>query len=164
MFKLNRSKDAIKKKNKSVFLLLSSSHRYLQKNKMKFKLTTIINAIPEVVYNTWLSSKGHAAMTGAEAKITKRIRGQFSAWDGYITGKNLELKPNVYIKQSWRTVEFKEGQPDSSLDITLASSGKGQCKLVLIHSSLTAADVKYKQGWVDSYFEPMKAYWAKDQK
>lgn len=125
---------------------------------MKFKITTTLPAKPEAVYHAWLSSKGHTAMTGGEAICTKRIGSTFTAWDDYIRGKNLELKPNAYIKQSWRTVEFKADQPDSIVEIFLEPKGNGQCKLTLIHTGLTPADLKYKQGWVDSYFEPMKVY------
>ena len=125
---------------------------------MKFKLTAILPAMPEMVYNAWLSSKTHSAMTGGQAKITKRINGSFKAWDDYISGKNIELRPNEYIRQSWRTVEFKDDQPDSILEITLLPKGKNQCKLILTHSGLSATDKKYKQGWIDSYFEPMAHY------
>jgi uncharacterized protein YndB with AHSA1/START domain len=127
---------------------------------MKFKLTTTIPASPSTVYNAWLTSKIHAAMTGGEAICTKRKGGSFTTWDQYIHGKNIELRANEYIKQSWRTVEFKEDQPDSLLEIILEPKGKNQCKLTLIHSELTPADIKYKQGWEDSYFIPMKAYFT----
>ena len=125
---------------------------------MKFKLTTTIPTSPERVYQAWLSSKQHTSMTDGEAKCTKRRGGTFTAWDGYIHGKNLELRPNEYIKQSWRTVEFEEDQPDSVIEIILEAKGADQCKLTLLHSDLSSKDKKYKQGWVDSYFDPMKSY------
>jgi activator of HSP90 ATPase len=125
---------------------------------MKFKLTATIPATPDVIYSAWLNSKAHAAMTGGDASCTRRKGGTFTAWDGYISGKNLELKENSVIKQSWRTVEFKADQPDSILEIILEPKGNNQSKLTLIHSELSPADAKYKQGWVDSYFNPMKAY------
>lgn len=127
---------------------------------MKFKLTTIMPATPKTIYDAWLSSNGHSRMTRGDAKCSKRIGSRFNAWDGYIEGKNLELKEDEYIKQSWRTVEFKQDQPDSILEVLLEAKGKDQCKLTLIHSLLSPADIKYKQGWVDSYFEPMKTYWG----
>ncbi len=128
---------------------------------MKFKLIATIPATPEMIYSAWLNSKAHAAMTGGEASCTRRKGGAFTAWDGYITGKNIELKESSYIKQSWRTVEFKEDQPDSILEIILEPKGSNQCKLTLIHSELRPADTKYKQGWVDSYFNPMKVFFGK---
>ena len=42
-----------------------------------------------------------------------------TAWDGYVAGGNLELKPFHRIGQSWRTSEFPEGVPDSRLEIEL---------------------------------------------
>ncbi|MEP7324025.1 MAG: SRPBCC domain-containing protein [Saprospiraceae bacterium] len=127
---------------------------------MKFKLTTTIPASTSAVFNAWLTSKAHTAMTGGKAICTKRKGGSFSAWDGYIQGKNIELRLDEYIKQSWRTVEFKSDQPDSILEISLEPKGKNQCKLILIHSELTPADQKYKQGWKDSYITPMKQYFS----
>ncbi|MEO5581262.1 MAG: SRPBCC domain-containing protein [Saprospiraceae bacterium] len=127
---------------------------------MKFKLTTTIPASASTLYKAWLTSKAHTAMTGGEAVCTKRNGGLFTAWDGYIHGKNIELLENEYIKQSWRTVEFKADQPNSIIEISLEPKGKNQCKLILIHSELTSADIKYKQGWKDSYFIPMKTYFT----
>ena len=103
-------------------------------------------------------------MTGGDASCTKRKNSTFTAWDGYITGTNLELKENSYIKQAWRTVEFKEEQPDSILEISLTAKGKGQTLLTLVHSALSVNDNKYKQGWIDSYFNPMKEYFDKKNK
>ena len=58
-----------------------------------FKLSAVIPAKPSEIYKMWLSSKGHSAMTGSTAKVTGKVGGKFSAWDGYIFGKTLELEP-----------------------------------------------------------------------
>lgn len=125
---------------------------------MKFKITTTIPASSSTLFNAWLTSKTHTAMSGGKAVCTKRKGGSFSAWDDYIHGKNIELRPNEYIKQSWRTVEFKSDQEDSILELFIKPSGKNSCKLTSQHSQLSLADKKYKQGWKDSYIIPMKKY------
>ena len=61
--------------------------------KTHFRLTAQFAVKPEVLYRAWLSSKQHSAMTGSAAKVQARVGGAFSAWDGYITGKTLELQP-----------------------------------------------------------------------
>ena len=45
----------------------------------------------KTLYKAFLSSKQHSAFTGAEAKIHNRKGSSFTAWDGYISGKNIEF-------------------------------------------------------------------------
>ena len=126
-----------------------------------FKISAVIPAKPEEIYKAWLSTKGHTAMTGSTAKVTGRVGGKFSAWDGYIFGKTLELTPNKRIVQAWRTSEFPDDAPDSHLEISLEEV-KGGTKVTLTHTDMPPDQVAdYKQGWQDFYFTPMKGYFAK---
>jgi hypothetical protein len=43
------------------------------------------------VFRALTSSKIHSEVTGSSAKVNARIGRKFTAWDGYITGKNLKL-------------------------------------------------------------------------
>ena len=110
---------------------------------IEFVVSTLLPATPEEVYNAWLSSKGHAAMTGSAASISAEVGGEFDAWDGYIHGKNLELVPNKRIVQSWRTSEFSKDEPDSRLEITLEPSGEST-KLTLRHTGLPPHGGQYE--------------------
>lgn len=115
----------------------------------------------EKLYKAWLSSKEHAKFTGAGAKASAKVNGKHSSWDGYIRGKNLELKAGKKIVQSWRTSEFPEDAPDSVLEITFEEKA-GKTKLNLYHHGLQKGDAKkYKKGWQDFYFTPMKLYYSK---
>ena len=78
----------------------------------KFTLSDIIAATPEQIYKAWLSTDGHTRMTGSPAEVEGRVKGKFTAWDGYISGETLESKPYSRILQAWRTTEFPEGSPD----------------------------------------------------
>lgn len=127
----------------------------------KFTLSDVIPATPEQIYQAWLSTKGHSAMTGSPAEIESRVKGKFTAWDGYISGETLELKPFTRIVQAWRTTEFPEGSPDSRVEILLESI-KGGTKVTIIHSNIPEGQADdYKQGWQDFYFKPMKSYFDK---
>ena len=128
---------------------------------MKFTIKTKIATSAQTIYEAWLSSKKHEAMTGGDAKCSKRLHAIFTAWDGYISGKNLELIANDYIKQSWRTVEFDDAQPDSVLEIKLKEIKPGITEITLLHSNLLPKDIKYKKGWIENYFNPMKNYFEK---
>jgi activator of HSP90 ATPase len=129
-----------------------------------FTMTYLLPASPKDVYKAWMSTKGHTAMTGAQAKVTAKAGGRFSAWDGYIEGKTLILKPYSIIVQAWRTSEFPEDAPDSRLEITLRVEGKGT-RITLIHSEIPRGQkAGYRKGWVDFYFKPMKEYFSREHR
>jgi activator of HSP90 ATPase len=67
-----------------------------------FTLSAVIPAKASEIYKAWLSTKGHAAMTGSAAKVDGKTDGKFTAWDGYIFGSTLELEPDRRIVQAWR--------------------------------------------------------------
>lgn len=125
----------------------------------EFIVTALLPATPHEIYQAWLSSDGHSKMTGSSATISPDIGGEFSAWDGYIMGRNLELEKDKRIVQSWRTTEFNADEPDSHIEITLQAVGN-QTKLTLRHTELPSHGGQYEQGWVESYFDPMKDYFA----
>jgi activator of HSP90 ATPase len=124
---------------------------------VEFEVQAHLPALPETIYTAWLDSVTHSLMTGGEAIISPEVMAEFSAWDGYITGKNLELEPGKRIVQAWRTVEFSESDPDSRLEILLATEDNGT-KITLIHTNLPEDGMQFKQGWIDNYFDPMKTY------
>ena len=127
---------------------------------VEFEISTIIAAPAQEIYAAWLDSARHAAMTGAAAHCSDQVGGSFEAWDGYISGVNLALEPGLRIVQSWRTVEFSAADPDSLIEVTLLAVAGGT-SLTLRHSNLPEHGWQYEQGWVDSYFEPMKEYFAR---
>jgi peroxiredoxin/uncharacterized protein YndB with AHSA1/START domain len=87
---------------------------------LKFTVSDVIPATPEAIYDAWLDSRAHGKMTGAKAKASAKVGGDFSVWDGYAIGKNLELDPGKRIVQSWRTTDFAASDPDSKITVTLA--------------------------------------------
>ncbi len=124
----------------------------------EFTLSDVISANPEQIYKAWLSSKGHTEMTGSLASVEPKVKGKFTAWDGYISGETLELKPYSRIIQAWRTTEFPKGSPDSRVEILLEPV-KGGTKITIAHSKIPEGQADdYKQGWRDFYFKPMKEY------
>jgi activator of HSP90 ATPase len=124
------------------------------------KVTAVMPADPKAVFGAWMSSAGHAGMTGSAAKIGARAGSKFSAWDGYISGKTLELDPPRRILQSWRTTDFAQGDPDSTLEVLLERA-KGGTKVTLVHTNIPAGHGgEYRKGWLDFYFKPMKGWFA----
>lgn len=129
-----------------------------------FELTCTLPASPEAVYEAWLSSSAHSQMTGGAAKVSKRVGAAYSAWDGYITGRNVELTPGRRIVQTWRTSEFAEDDPDFLVTLTLEPVKSG-VRLTLSHAGVPDGQTSYEaHGWSENYFEPMQAYFARKPK
>ena len=129
----------------------------------KFTLSDVIPTTSEQIYKAWLSTKGHSEMTGSPAEVEPHVKGKFTAWEGYISGETLELKPYTRIVQTWRTTEFPEGSPDSRVEISLESV-RGGTKITILHSDIPQGQADdYKQGWQDFYFMPMKVYFSKQK-
>jgi activator of HSP90 ATPase len=125
-----------------------------------FTISAVIPASVSDIFTAWLSSEGHAAMTGNAANVDGRVGGEFSAWDGYIFGSTLELDPDLRIVQAWRTTEFPDDAPDSRLEIQFEEAAQGT-KVTLIHSNMPLDQVdSYRQGWEDFYFKPMNEYFT----
>jgi activator of HSP90 ATPase len=64
---------------------------------------------PHEVYEALMDEKTHSAFTGGKAKISRKVGGQFTIYEGDIEGKNLELIPDQKIVQSWRYSDWPEG-------------------------------------------------------
>lgn len=126
---------------------------------MEFTLTTTVNATAEQVFNAWLDSESHTEMTGGEAEINDAVGSTYTAWDGYIEGRNIAIEPHRRIVQSWRTSEFEESDEDSQIEILLEESN-GQTELTLIHTQLSDSGEQYKKGWREHYFQPMQEYFG----
>lgn len=126
-----------------------------------FTLTATIPASPQEIYEAWLDSLAHSEMTGGEARMSEEIGAEVSAWDDYISGRNLELIPGERIVQTWRTSEFTDEHEDLVISIVLAEVDDGTL-LTLEHSNVPDDQRSYEEsGWQSHYFEPMVAYFAR---
>jgi activator of HSP90 ATPase len=126
----------------------------------RFKVSVTLPVSPKQLYAAWLDSRQHSDFTGKPASIVPFVSGAFEAFDGYITGKTLELDPGKRILQSWRTKEFPADAPDSLLEVLITKSEKGS-RLTLLHTNLPKDQVEqYKDGWNEYYFVPMKEFFS----
>ncbi len=125
----------------------------------KIKISETFETTPEKLYEDWLSSAAHSAFTGSPAEIDPNVGGRFSAWDGYIWGKTVELEVGKYIIQSWRTTEFPQNAADSQVEISFKPFNGGT-QLTLIHTNIPDGQAnQYEEGWLDYYFKPMKEHY-----
>ena len=115
---------------------------------------------PHDVYEALMDSKKHAAFTGGKASISREVGGKYSAYDNYISGKNLELVPDEKIVQSWHAVDWAEGV-FSTITFKLTPI-PGGTRLDFTHADLPeGTEEECTQGWTDNYWEPMKVFLEK---
>lgn len=126
---------------------------------LSFTVSDVMPTSKEAVYDAWLSTEKHTKMTNSEMAVASIVAGDsFSAYDGYISGKNVDLVPYTKIIQTWRTTDFSDDEEDSMIEITLKDDGPGKAVITLTHSNLPPHGKKYEEGWRTHYFLPMKAY------
>jgi activator of HSP90 ATPase len=119
------------------------------------------NASPEDIYRAFLSTKEHTEFTSSNARCSAKEGRRFTAWDRYISGKNIELVKDKKIVQEWKTTEWPEGHEPSILTLTLKSDGNGT-RLNMIQTKVPASQYEeYNKGWYESYWDPMNEYFSK---
>ena len=121
--------------------------------------TATFNATPREVYDALMTSRGHSRITGAGAKVSSKVGGKFSAFDGYCGGVNLELVRGKKIVQSWRASDWPV---DHSSTVTFALSAvKGGTRLSFTHAGVPDGQyASIKRGWIEFYWKPMKTLWS----
>jgi activator of HSP90 ATPase len=119
------------------------------------------DATPEEVFDALLDPLKHSNFTGSRATTSRRAGARFTAWDGYISGKNTRFVKDKKIIQEWKTTEWPKGYPPSRLEITLTAKGSGT-ELKMVHSKVPAEQLEdYRKGWYDSYWNPLKRYFER---
>jgi len=125
------------------------------------KQEVIVPATPVEVYEAFMDAEKHSAFTGSKATCDPRVGGRFTAWDGYISGKNLELEKGKRIVQEWVTTDWPRNYPPSRLELNFKAVKEGT-EISMIHSEVPAEQADdTKQGWIDFYWKPLKEYFGK---
>jgi len=133
---------------------------------MKLKLSTIkqevvVPASPDEVFEAFVDAEKQSAFTRSKATGDPRVGGKFTAWDGYISGKNLTLDRGKRIVQEWTTTDWPQGYPPSRLELTFKKVKEGT-QILMVHSGVPADQSDdIQQGWTDFYWNPLKEYFKK---
>ena len=121
--------------------------------------TVFFNVTPHQVYDAFLDVKKHSEFTGYKATgIPSKVNGKFITNDGYSFGRTLKLKKDKLIVQEWKTTEWPEDYPYSTLKIVLIKSDGGT-KLVFTQTKVPSSQSKnYSEGWKKYYWLKLKKY------
>ena len=113
-----------------------------------------LKAAPRKLFDTFLDSKKHTALTGAPAKIGKKAGAVFSAFGGQLSGRTLLVVPGRLIVQSWRSTGWETSDPDSILILEFSKT-KGGGRIDLVHVGVPQHDRRgVSNGWKKYYWGP----------
>jgi activator of HSP90 ATPase len=121
--------------------------------------TITFQATPMKVYEMLIDSEKHKSLSGEEAKISRKIGGQFTAWGKHIGGINLVLKPGERIVQAWRATGW---WPDY-YSIAIFDLQKVSAGTKLRFTQIGVPPKRYSghyRGWIETYWTPMKEIFA----
>ncbi|KAH7554263.1 hypothetical protein ACOSP7_028624 [Xanthoceras sorbifolium] len=116
------------------------------------------------MYEILMDENRWRGFTQSFAKISKEVGGEFTIFDGSVTGKNLELQDGKLILQKWRFGSWPDGI-DSTVRLTLDEPEPGVTVVKLIHTDVPEED-RYgnatvventERGWRDLIFHKIRA-------
>jgi len=134
---------------------------------MEFKsihmVVRLADISPHDAYEMLMDSERHAQITGQEAKIGRELNNEFSAYDGHITGSNVELQKDRRIVQKWRMKDWPEGLY-SLVTIAFRKVANGT-KVTLTQSGVPGDKYSFIwEGWYNFYWNKMGRIDEKEMK
>jgi activator of HSP90 ATPase len=126
---------------------------------IKFKVS------PQQLYETLLSSSRFSACTkksfdifsSTSANIESTVGGAFSAFDGHIIGRIVELVPNQRIVEAWRVVDWPAGVY-SIVKFEFKQQGTGT-ELIFDHIGFPEGLKEHlTNGWQQHYWDALTKY------
>lgn len=126
-----------------------------------FKKYYIIPAEPEEIYLALTTDITIRLWTGDLVEINPVVGGEFSMWDGAITGKFIELDQNKKIVQQWF---FGDQEADSIVTIKLHEHKKGT-SVEINHSNIPEEDYDdIIAGWDNPYMSSLLDFYTEDER
>jgi len=118
-------------------------------------------AEPKEVFELYMDSKKHSLITNHKAVLSRKVAGSYSAYNGYIKGKNLSVVPGKMIVQTWRANTWSKSDMDSIFILTFEKVSGGT-ELTMVHANVPDKEAKnLNKGWQDHYWKPWKKHLAK---
>ena len=121
--------------------------------------SVVLPAPAAELYEMYMDSDVHGAFTGALAKISDEPGSPFEAFGGLLLGTTLQVVKPLLIVQSWRSVNFADDDPDSTLIISFTEEEEGEGRIDLVHLDVPDSDFQgVTGGWESRYFAPWLTY------
>ncbi|HEY3637058.1 MAG TPA: SRPBCC domain-containing protein [Rhizomicrobium sp.] len=101
-----------------------------------------------------MTSAMSSALGSAPTAIDARPGGAFVLFGGYITGRTIEIVPDVRLVQAWRVGNWEPGV--YSIARFALSAANGGTKLEFDHTGFPSDDADHlAKGWYGNYWEPL---------
>lgn len=116
------------------------------------------------MYEILMDENRWKGFTYSNARISKEVGGEFTIFDGSVTGTNLELQEGKLIVQRWRFGSWPDGI-HSTVRLTLEEPESGVTVVKLTHTDIPEED-RYgnstvventERGWRDLIFHKIRA-------
>lgn len=119
----------------------------------------VLKATPHEVYEALMDSKKHAEFTHSAAVIGRGVGDAFRAFNGWVSGTNLELIPDKKIVQKWRADDWPQGHY-STVTYELQAEGEAT-RLDFIQTDIPE-DLysELETGWGEYYWDNLVAYFG----
>lgn len=121
--------------------------------------TVVLPASAAELYEMYMDPEVHGAFTGAPAKFSDEPGSAFEAFGGLLKGTILQVVKPRLIVQSWRSVNFADDDPDSTLIISFTEEEENAGRIDLVHIDVPEGDFQgVSGGWESRYFAPWLTY------
>ena len=126
---------------------------------MSIRQQTMINASPEQVYDVLADASALSALSG-KAGLPGRTAGEeFSAFDGNVTGRQIELVPGERLVQAWRFPVWEPGTY-SVVCFTLTAEEGGTRLVIDQHGVPDDWHDHVNTNWPTFYLKPLTAHFS----
>ncbi len=119
----------------------------------------ILKTGPNQAYEAIIDPTKHSDFTNSPAENDGKVGGEHSAFDGYCFGENVELAYGKKIVQTWQADE--DGWPEDHYSTIIYEFTPVPGGTLLAFKQLGVPEEvadSIDQGWIDYYWEPLKAY------
>ncbi|XP_061346385.1 uncharacterized protein LOC133292032 isoform X1 [Gastrolobium bilobum] len=142
----------------------SSEKKESKKGRKSISLTERFNCRARDLYEILLDENRWKGFTQSNARISKEVGGEFSIFDGSVTGTNMELQEGKLIVQRWRFGSWIDGV-QSLVRLVFEEPEPGVTVIKLTHTDVPEED-RYgnatvventERGWRDLIFQRIRA-------
>ncbi len=120
--------------------------------------SVLLPAPAPLLFDMYVDASQHAAFTGHPVTIGEEIGSEFRAFDGMLSGTILAVVRPRLIVQSWRSLNFNDEDPDSTLILSFEDQGE-EGRIDLVHLDVPEGDYDgVTNGWEKFYWGPWREY------
>jgi len=118
-----------------------------------------IPADPQRVYQVLADAEALSALSGKNGKVARTEGEEFVAFDGSVTGRQIELVPGIRIVQAWRFPQWAPGE-HSLVTFTLTAVDGGTRLTIDQHGEPNNWHDHLAANWPTFYLTPLTEHFA----